>query len=846
MVAYALGEPLRGHEGDVHHGTDAAGNPVIVARFELGAEGSAQLQRDASACQALGHPSVVAPIDVVARADGVTLVFERVEGATLHHVLTFLDERNEVLSDGASLKIGAVIAEAMHAAHTAKGADGRIAPLVHAQLGPHQIYLLFDGRVRLLGLGMGTAFRTAAARHDVRPELRSYVAPECSSGGALTVRANVYSLGVLLWRLLSRKPLPTSTERLPWLRSLRPDLPALFTSLVDRALEPSMLQRTVSAFQIMQAISRTGLADAPDLRWNLELFGELEGFGDAGLMHSFPPAQLSDVPPDSVQPVSDDPFDSEPTHRIDMGPIRASLGSLDWSLDDEDPPAGDGGVGAPSERRPTRLFGTQKPKPGLSEEESHDRVRTGLSTEPSDDGARGYLDVPPMPTLTPQMEATRERIARASHVDLPRELVQHALDGESVPSDEAPETRRADTTAERNSRDAEARVAEDRSPLSEVEGPRNVLELTPAQVLVGGVVAAAVSAGLFAAGFVAGVAQGEQPSATPATQAGPSVPSTLDDVTAATPTSPPSAMETAPSASVSAAPSVSASAAPSVSASSSASAAASASATVKERPPLRPGQAWLFVETDLTDAGVYVNGRFAGRPNQDLVVPCGVFETSGSGAIPAQALAEPEPRLPSEVWRCPDARARSRSSDREALVQPAARSPRQAALSSGQRDANSGARIQPREGHMTAAHCRPRAEVGQPAVARRCGPGREARAVVFDLQQQLLDGGEAYPDETGAAVPDGVAYALLHHADELDGRGLRRRGRSHPRRRTRELRKARRAPERGPPRSGRPRDHGRPWARRGPHHGAGVVDGVAGALDDGLETRRRSRVEHGP
>jgi eukaryotic-like serine/threonine-protein kinase len=353
--AYTLVEALEGHDRDVHRARDEDGKDVVIAMLELSEAAAAQLHLDWARSRALDHEGIAGALELFEHEGRLVCVLEGVGGVSLSQVFDHLSQQGEQLSDGAALKIGLCIARALHVAHTAKNDASKVAPLVHAQLGPHQVFLTFAGGVRLLGLGLGIAFRTAAAVHDLPEDAKAYSAPETRSGGALTVRANVYSLGALLWRLLSHRGTIDGGELEP-LSKLRPDLPAPLTRIIQRALETSMIKRTVSAFQIAEAIDRTGIADGKDLSWNLELLAESDDFGSSTIgALSFPPVHLSDIPPQSVQPLSDAPPDSDMPTRVmaadkileEARRYGASVGTLskpppetkdeglDWALDAE-------------------------------------------------------------------------------------------------------------------------------------------------------------------------------------------------------------------------------------------------------------------------------------------------------------------------------------------------------------------------------------------------------------------------------------------------------------------------------------------------------------------------------
>jgi len=118
------------------------------------------------------------------------------------------------------------------------------------------------GRYVLMDLGAGMDVSDPAAPRWGTPE---YAAPEILFGARATIESDIYSLGVLLFYLLtSRFPVPGDSleairdahqrsERL-WLRDLRPVLPAQFVETIDRALAPTPSRRFPSAGALAEAL----------------------------------------------------------------------------------------------------------------------------------------------------------------------------------------------------------------------------------------------------------------------------------------------------------------------------------------------------------------------------------------------------------------------------------------------------------------------------------------------------------------------------------------------------------------------------------------------------------------
>ena len=367
--AYRVVRSLEGHGREVY----AARRPAergdrhyLLALFDLDESNERELESEVYRCMELDHRAIAAFVEMFVEADRMVLVLEGLQGVPLNRLLDDLQSRGERLDDGAAIHIGVALLGALNCAHTATNESGMTLPLVHAQLGPHQLLAGWDGEVKLLGLGLSTVFRLAAGLEPVPALAEPYLAPEVRRGGALTVRANVHSAAVLVARLLSDRPPPAAGKTWPSLAEARPDLPPKLTTALDVALKASLLERRITCAALLQALESTKLANPADLTDKLAPLRETASVDGSVLSsESFPPSNLSDVPPQSIPVLMSTPPEADddefalseaPTQLMDRpkAAIDAVIAAAAASAQET---AGDGGAAqttADEEQRPPR------------------------------------------------------------------------------------------------------------------------------------------------------------------------------------------------------------------------------------------------------------------------------------------------------------------------------------------------------------------------------------------------------------------------------------------------------------------------------------------------------------
>ena len=214
---------------------------------------------------ALSHRNIVQIHDLGISEDGeYFIVLEFVEGYDLRVIMEQIHGAGEIIPEALSLHIAAEIAQALSFAHELRGPDGQPLGLIHRDVTPSNVLISFAGEVKLSDFGL------AKRRHDrsVVGSLKGnlgYMSPEQANQAQLDRRTDIFSLGAILFELLTGKRLREITNEvtgwsqvasgvLPSARQVRPDLPAAVEHLLDSALAADPAKRFPDAATFGAAI----------------------------------------------------------------------------------------------------------------------------------------------------------------------------------------------------------------------------------------------------------------------------------------------------------------------------------------------------------------------------------------------------------------------------------------------------------------------------------------------------------------------------------------------------------------------------------------------------------------
>ncbi|EJP32194.1 putative serine/threonine-protein kinase PrkC [Selenomonas sp. FOBRC9] len=258
---YALEMPIgSGGMADVYRAKDqllerTVAVKILHRQYENDTEFIARFQREAKAAARITHPNIVNVYDVGVAEGRHYIVMEYVPGRTLKERI----KEEAALPVPEALRIAGQIASALAQAHADQ--------LVHCDIKPHNILVMPDGTVKVADFGIARAVTESTMTYnDSVMGSVHYFSPEQASGTTITPKSDVYSLGIVLYEMLTgHVPFDGNTavsiarrhldEEPQPLHAILPGIPPVVDALVMRMMAKDPAQRPDSA-QLVRDIRR--------------------------------------------------------------------------------------------------------------------------------------------------------------------------------------------------------------------------------------------------------------------------------------------------------------------------------------------------------------------------------------------------------------------------------------------------------------------------------------------------------------------------------------------------------------------------------------------------------------
>ena len=219
---------------------------ILHQQYANDAEFVEKFRREATAAAKLAHPNIVNIYDVGEDGGSQYIVMEYVSGPTLKEVI----QQKGCLEPIEAVRIAKEIASALESAHRNN--------LVHCDIKPHNILVMPDGHIKVTDFGIARAVSASTMTYSgsVMGSVH-YFSPEQAKGTVITTKSDVYSLGVVLYEMLTGQlPFNGETsvsialkhlqeEPVP-IRQINPSIPPVLEAIVQKAMSKDPADRPSS------------------------------------------------------------------------------------------------------------------------------------------------------------------------------------------------------------------------------------------------------------------------------------------------------------------------------------------------------------------------------------------------------------------------------------------------------------------------------------------------------------------------------------------------------------------------------------------------------------------------
>jgi Tol biopolymer transport system component len=228
---------------------------VLPQALSLDADRLRRFEQEALATAALNHPNILAVFDIGTSEGSPYVVSELLEGETLR----------ERLRSG-SIAVRKALDHALQIAHGLAAAHER--GIIHRDLKPENLFLTKDGRVKILDFGLAKLTQAEPGVHTSLPTAThgteagmvlgtaGYMSPEQVRGMALDARSDIFSLGAILYEMLSGK------------RAFHGDTPADTMSSILKEDPPDLNETNRNVSPALERIVQHCLEKNPEARFH--------------------------------------------------------------------------------------------------------------------------------------------------------------------------------------------------------------------------------------------------------------------------------------------------------------------------------------------------------------------------------------------------------------------------------------------------------------------------------------------------------------------------------------------------------------------------------------------------
>jgi serine/threonine protein kinase len=330
----------------------------------------------------LSHPNIVQYFDF-GEADGsYYIAMEYLAGEDLTAIARAGRKRDRRLPEVLAAYIMAAACDGLHYAHTLVDESGRALNIVHRDISPSNIFVTYQGEVKVLDFGIAKAEgKLSRTRTGLLKGKYLYMSPEQVRGEPLDGRSDVFALGAVLYEILTDAPAFLRDSELDTLRAIMleevepprskaPEVSEAMQAIVLKALAPDLERRYRSALHMRKALEEylsthaRGTVSAQLQSYVRELMGEERVAQRLRTATIAATSQRAPTPPSNPERSAPPLFEADSEVRVARGEAFLDAGAeLPAEGQRVVPIPGAGGV-AGEGRQPTRLSRADRAREG--------------------------------------------------------------------------------------------------------------------------------------------------------------------------------------------------------------------------------------------------------------------------------------------------------------------------------------------------------------------------------------------------------------------------------------------------------------------------------------------------
>jgi serine/threonine protein kinase len=240
---------------------------TLLANIEEDPDFVAMFLDEARLAARLNHPNVVVVNEVGEQNGRYFLAMEYLDGQPLQRVLARAAKRGEAFPRALWLRILCDALNGLHYAHELKEFDGTKLNVVHRDVTPENVFITYDGVVKLVDFGIAKAVgRTVETKMGVVKGKIGYLSPEQARAGHSVIdrRTDIFAAGVMIWEASAVRRFWAGANEMeilhrlntgnydPSPRTVRPEIPEALDAICRKALAHDVDQRYATAAELQK------------------------------------------------------------------------------------------------------------------------------------------------------------------------------------------------------------------------------------------------------------------------------------------------------------------------------------------------------------------------------------------------------------------------------------------------------------------------------------------------------------------------------------------------------------------------------------------------------------------